>query len=278
MTENGASPVNEANPDDPGATIPAGPILLAELTSTETAELRDRVELVLIPIGAHEQHGSALPVSTDTLSAQVLCSLVGTLLRPRVAIAPAIPWGNSWAHLDRAGTISLRPETLIGIVTDIVSSLSQNGFRKFMLVNGHGGNNATLRLAAEACRNLPGSPLVVPVYAYSLIATAGTEALGASAPGHGGGDEASIVLATRPELVRRAHLQNPEVNEPVDVMARILSAAGGTLPVPQSLYSNTGTTGDASGASAEAGQVILGQVTNQLRAIIEQLLDTDIPH
>jgi creatinine amidohydrolase len=277
MTENGASPDTDANLDDSEGVVPAGPILLAELTSTETTELRDRIELVLIPVGAHEQHGPALPVSTDTLSAQVLCSLVGTLLRPRVAVAPAIPWGNSWAHLDRAGTISLRPETLTGIVIDIVSSLSQNGFRRFMLVNGHGGNNATLRLAAEACRSLPGSPLVVPVYSYSLVAAAGTEALGASAPGHGGGDEASIVLATRPELVRREHLQNPKINEPLDVMARILYAAGGTLPMMQSIYSNTGTTGDASGASAEAGQVILGQVTNQLRAIIEQLLDTDIP-
>jgi creatinine amidohydrolase len=265
------------SPEDQAPAISAGPILLADLTSTETAELKDKIELILIPVGAHEQHGPALPVSTDTLSVQVLCSLVGTLLRPRVAVAPAIPWGNSWSHLDRAGTISLRPETLTGIVVDIVDSLSRNGFKRFMLVNGHGGNNATLRIAAEACRNLSGSPLVVPVYSYSLIAAAGSEFLGDAAPGHGGGDEASIVLSARPELVRREHLQNPEVNGQLDMMARILMAAGGTLPIPQSSYSNTGTTGDASDASEEAGKLILGQVTNQLRAIVEQLLDTEIP-
>ena len=273
MTSNGSS----AFDDDAQATIPVGPILLAELTSDVTGTLRDQVELVLIPVGAHEQHGPALPVSTDTLSVQVLCSLVGTLMRPRVAVAPAIPWGSSWAHLDRPGTISLRSETLIALVTDIVDSLSKAGFRKFMLVNGHGGNNAALRIASEQCRNLTHSPLVVPVYSYSLVSVAGSSVLGKDAPGDGGGDEASLILATRPDLVKRDALHNPKVNEDLIVMSTILGAVNGSLPIPQSSYSAVGTTGDASGASAEAGQAILGQVTNQLRAIIEQLLETSIP-
>jgi creatinine amidohydrolase len=273
---------NETNgnqPESPEITtaIAAGPLLLADLTSEATADLRDSVELVLIPVGAHEQHGPALPVSTDTLSVQVLTNLVGTLLRPRIAVAPAIPWGNSWSHLDRAGTISLRPETLISLVVDIVDSLTKSGFRKFMLVNGHGGNNAALRIASEQCRSLASSPLVVPVYSYSLVAAAGAEALGADAPGHGGGDEASLVLATRPELVNREALHNPKVNDNLIVMSRILGAVNGTLPVPQSAYSAVGTTGNASNASVEAGQAILGQATNQLRAIVEQLLETSIP-
>lgn len=258
-------------------SISQGPILLADLTSDATHALRDQVELVLIPIGAHEQHGPALPVSTDTLSAQVLCSLVGSLMRPRVAVAPAIPWGSSWAHLDRPGTISLRSETLISLVVDIVESLSRNGFRKFMLVNGHGGNNAALRIASEQCRALEHAPLVVPIYSYSLVSIAGSALLGSTAPGHGGGDEASLILSIRPDLVKREALQNPVTNEKLAVMAKILGAVGGTLPTAQSSYSAVGTTGDASGAAAEAGQAILGQVTNQLRAIIEQLLETDIP-
>lgn len=254
-----------------------GPILLSDLTSDETASIRDRTELIVIPVGAHEQHGPALPVSTDTLSVQVLCALIGTILRPRVVIAPAIPWGVSWSHMDRAGTISLRPETLIALVSDMVGSLSRHGFRKFLLVNGHGGNNAALRLASEQCRLLEGSPLVVPIYSYSLIAAAGREVLGSSAPGHGGGDEASVILSTRSDLVRKEALHNPEVNEPLIVMSQILGAVNAVLPIPQTAYSAVGTTGDASNASAEAGQTILGQVTNQLRAIIEQLLETPIP-
>lgn len=69
-------------------TSPAGPILLAELSTTRLAELASDIELVIIPVGAHEQHGPALPVTTDTLTAQVLSALAGTLPRPRVALAP----------------------------------------------------------------------------------------------------------------------------------------------------------------------------------------------
>lgn len=261
----------------PHTAPPFSPILLSDLTSDETGDLRDQIELVLIPVGAHEQHGPALPVSTDTLSVQVLCSLVGTLLRPRVAVAPAIPWGNSWAHLDRPGTISLRSETLISVVLDVVDSLSRSGFRKLMLVNGHGGNNPALRIASEQCRNLDHSPLVVPVYSYSLVSVAGAEVLGSGAPGHGGGDEASLILSTRPDLVNRDALHNPKVNENLIVMSQILGAVGGSLPILQSSFSAVGTTGDASSASEDAGRAILGKVTNQMRAIIEQLLETDIP-
>lgn len=261
---------------EPAPAPTAGPILLADLTSDATRELAATSELVIIPVGAHEQHGPALPVSTDTLSVQVLASLMGTLLRPRVVVAPAVPWGCSSAHMDRAGTISLRHETLIAVVTDIVDSLSRHGFRRFMLVNGHGGNNAALRIAAEQCRRLEHAPLVVPVYAYALIAAAGREILGATAPGHGGGDEASVILSTRPDLVHRQALHDPEINRDLVLLADILGAVQGSLPIPQTAYSAAGTTGDASGASPEAGQQILGQVTNQLRAIVEQLLETKV--
>jgi creatinine amidohydrolase len=274
MPDNGTNPT--PNPSD-AHTAPSGPLLLADLTTDETAAIRDDIDLVLIPVGAHEQHGPALPVSTDTISAQVICGLLGTIMRPRIAIAPAIPWGVSWAHLDRPGTISLQPETLIAIVRDTVASLSQHGFRRFMLVNGHGGNTATLRLAAEQCRQLPGAPLVIPVFAYRLIAQAAREVLGEHAIGHGGGDEASVMLTARPDLVHREFLQNPPVHNPLRLMSQLLGAVDSALPIMQSAYSSTGTTGDASQASAEAGQAILGQVTNQMRAIIEQLLETPVP-
>src|SRR5690625_4929487 len=99
-----------------GAT--AEPIHLANVTSPQTGELLPSLEMVLIPVGAHEQHGPALPVSTDAMTAQVLSALTGTLLSPRIGIAPVIPWGVSWHHQGRPGTISLREETLTSLVLD----------------------------------------------------------------------------------------------------------------------------------------------------------------
>ncbi len=92
------SPVNQraavtaqstSTPDAEPAIEPSrAPILLADLTSPAFAAISAEVDMVLIPVGAHEQHGPALPVSTDTLSAQVLSAMVGALLRPQVAVAP----------------------------------------------------------------------------------------------------------------------------------------------------------------------------------------------
>jgi creatinine amidohydrolase len=210
------------------------------------------------------------------LTAQVLCSLVGALLRPRIAIAPSIPWGVSWHHQGRPGTITLREETLIAIVMDQVDSLYRQGVKRIMLVNTHGGNNAALTIAAERAKREFGIPLVVPVFGYTLIANAARDVLGNEAIGHGGGDEASAILAIRPDLVTRDRLEEPSVNAQLSRRSTILRAAGGSLPVMMHKTSPSGATGDASVATGEAGNVILGQAAGQLRAICEDLMDLDL--
>lgn len=266
----------ERSSEEPAVPI-AGPLLLSDLTTSEMTAIAADIELILIPIGAHEQHGPALPVSTDTLTAQILCSLTGALLRPRVAVAPAIPWGVSWHHLGMAGTISLREETLIALVMDIVGSLSRHGFTRVVLINTHGGNNSALAIAAERCHRKLGVPLVAPIYGYSLLANAAAEILGPDALGHGGGDEASAVMAIRPELVRPELLADPEIDPEFRQTREILRAAGGSLPVMQHLASPSGATGDSRFASGEAGTAILGRAAGQLQAIIEHLLTAKLP-
>lgn len=251
-------------------------IMLANLTSAQMGELLPSLEMVLIPVGAHEQHGPALPVSTDTMTATVLSSLVGTLLSPRVAVAPTIPWGVSWHHLGRPGTISLSEDTLISIVYDHIDSLFRQGVKRFVLVNTHGGNNAALSVAADKVKRELGVPLVVPIYAYSLLANAARDLMGEDALGHGGGDEASAILAIRPDLVNRAALQNTMQQPELLRAKRVVSAAGGSLPVMMHKLSPSGATGNASGATAEHGNSILGSAVSQLRAICEELLDLDL--
>jgi creatinine amidohydrolase len=263
----------QAGGDDAGSR---GPLLLADLTSPGFAAALNQIEAVLIPVGAHEQHGPALPVSTDAMSAQVLSALTSTLLAPRVAVAPVIPWGVSWHHMEFPGTIALREDTLISLVMDVVGSLHQHGVKRFVLVNIHGGNNAALQVAAERSHRELGIPVVVPVFAYTLIANAARDVLGDEAIGHAGGDETSVVKAIRPELVMQEALGPRVVNEQLRRAQTIVRAAGGTLPASQAAISESGATGDSSAASAEAGSAILGQATNQLRAIVEEILDLEL--
>lgn len=261
--------------ENPQAPTPE-PILLANLTSTQIGNLLPNLDMVLIPVGAHEQHGAALPVSTDSLTATVMSSLAGTFLAPRVAVAPTIPWGVSWHHLGRPGTISLNEDTLISIVRDHIDSLFRQGVKRFVLVNTHGGNNAALRIAAEQARRDLGVPLVVPMYAYTLLANAAREILGEDAIGHAGGDEASAMLAIRPDLVQKEKLTDSSQQADLRRVNMIVNAAGGTLPVMFHRLTSSGATGNAANASADAGNDILGQAVAQLRAICEELLDLDL--
>lgn len=252
------------------------PLVLADLRSPQFAEALRSIELVLVPIGAHEQHGPALPVSTDTISAQVLSGLAGALLGPRVAVAPVVPWGVSWHHLGLPGTISLREETLIAVVEDIVTSLNSYGIERFALVNTHGGNNAALQIAAERCHVRHNVPIVASLYAYSLLANAAGAMLGQESVGHGGGDETAVVLATRPDLVDAHALGKRALNEPVRRVMSIVRAAGGVLPIAQDRTSQSGASGDSTIATAEAGTSVLGRAADQLQAIIEELIALDL--
>lgn len=254
---------------------PSAPLLLTDLTSPETGELRERIQLILLPVGAHEQHGPALSVATDTMTAQVLCGLAGALLRPRVAVAPVIPWGVSWHHLAFPGTISLREETLIALIEDIVGSLHHHGFNRFLIVNTHGGNTAALRIAADHLHRDHGVPVVGTVYAYSLIADAARQVMGEEVIGHGGGDEASALLAIKPELVRPEKLTRGDLTGLHAEARQLLRAADGTVSLAQDEITRNGITGDSTTATEAAGNAILAQAAVRLRLIAEALLPTD---
>ena len=123
-------------------------LLWQDLTSDEIAASRDAGAMVVVPVGAIEQHAVHLPVETDArLSTFVARRAAQRVTALPVLVAPTLPFGFSPHHLSHAGTISLRLETYLAVITDIVTSLANSGFRRIVLVNGHGGNNAPLRAA-----------------------------------------------------------------------------------------------------------------------------------
>ena len=216
---------------DTTRSVAQEPLLLADLSSPETQDLLPRIELVLIPVGAHEQHGPNIAVSTDTISADALCRAAAALVGPAVAVAPVVPWGVSWHHLRFAGTISLRQSTLIAVLEDIVGSLYAHGLRRFLVVNGHGGNNAAITTAIEQIKHDTGVPLIASVFGYALIAEQAKMLLPAEAIGHGGGDEAALVMAVEPHRAKPSAFAAPQPTGRQVETAALLRAYGG---VPRS--------------------------------------------
>lgn len=100
---------------------------------------------IILPIGSTEQHGPTGAIGTDSLTAEAVAREVGRLTG--VLVAPTQSYGMAEHHLSFPGTMSLNPETLLNLIHDLVLSLVQNGFERIYLINGHGGNNATVKAA-----------------------------------------------------------------------------------------------------------------------------------
>jgi creatinine amidohydrolase/Fe(II)-dependent formamide hydrolase-like protein len=124
--------------------------LLGELRWPEAERRFGEVDLALLPVGAIEQHGPHLPLDTDAFDADYLARRVAEgCSDPKPLVLPLLPYGVSYHHDDFPGTISVSNEALSRMVYDIGLSCARNGVTKLVIVNGHGGNSATLKYAAQ---------------------------------------------------------------------------------------------------------------------------------
>jgi len=100
---------------------------------------------IIVPIGSTEQHGPNGLIGTDAICPRAIAYKASELAG--MMVAPTINYGNAHHHLGFAGTVALRPSTLLAMVCDIVESLALHGFRHIYFLNGHGGNSATVTAA-----------------------------------------------------------------------------------------------------------------------------------
>ncbi|GAA0604926.1 creatininase family protein [Kribbella sandramycini] len=172
--------------------------------------------IVLLPIGATEQHGPHLATGTDWMLAQAVTEQAATLAHERVSrplvLAPALPYGASDHHLPFGGTLSLSPETLLGLLLDLTRSLAACGGKRLVIVNGHGGNVGICATAASAAANRYAVSVAHLDY-WRLARDLGDT----PAPGHAGVFETALMLAQDESFVAdRAPRQEPPANPAVD--------------------------------------------------------------
>jgi creatinine amidohydrolase len=157
-------------------------------------------------VGSTEQHGPHLPTMTDARIGDDVAERVARKLG-RALRARTIDVGISEHHLAFAGTISLKPETLLLVLRDYAASLARHGFTRIIIVPSHGGNFATVRQAIEAARathagiEVTGFSDLLALTGFLEKASARYGVPAGEAGAHAGENEASMMLALEGDLV-----------------------------------------------------------------------------
>ena len=218
-------------------------VALADLVWPQAERVRAGV--LVVPIGATEQHGPHLPLSTDTDIAVALAERLADALGAGAVVAPALAYGSSGEHAGFAGTVSIGREAVEHVLVELGRSASET-FARVVLVSAHGGNAEPVVRAVERLR------------AEGRDAIALSPGFGGDA--HAGRTETSVMLALCPERVRPA------------------AEAGATAPLADlwpalrergvRAVSANGVLGDPAGASADEGRRLLETATAELAAAV----------
>jgi creatinine amidohydrolase len=246
-----------------------------DMTTEEFAALDGVRAIALLPVGAIEQHGPHLPVSTDACINQGVLARALELMPDDlpVTVLPMLPVGKSDEHLGFPGTLTLSAATLIRLWTEVGESVARAGVRKLVLFNSHGGQPQVMDIVARDLRVRRGMLVV----AYSWYA-------GGLPPGlfgqdevrhgiHAGAIETSMMLHLRPDLVRMERAANF-----VSLMAemaghyRLLSPIGaGKLAWQAQDLHPSGACGDATNADAARGRQLVEHAAQALVALLEEV-------
>lgn len=228
-----------------------------------------RMDLALLPVGAIEQHGPHLPLDTDAFDAEYLARRVAEACNdPKPLVMPLVPYGVSYHHSDFAGTLSIRNESLSSLIYDIGMSAAENGIRKLVIINGHGGNGPALNYAAQMINRdarifvCVDSGETSDVDIEPLIRTKNDV--------HAGEIETSTSLAVRPHLVRR----DKATSEVPRFSSRYLdftSKRGVSWYGYTDRISESGIMGDPLLADAQKGEKIWEIMIAHLVALVEDL-------
>jgi creatinine amidohydrolase len=246
-----------------------------EFTWPEIREAATAGRVAVLPVGTIEQHGPHLPLATDVLTATEVSRRAVERIPDEAVLLPSVCYAFNEHHLDFPGTIAVDGETFARYVTDIGRSLAHHGFRKILMVNGHGSNVPFLDIAARNVTNRTEAICAMASW-WSLVPRELFAELRESAyPGgmaHGCELETSALLYLRADLVRMDLAQPDFPSQRSEFFYWDLER-----PSPVyfqeffSRYSRTGTLGDPTKATAEKGRRFVEGVVERMIALIREL-------
>jgi len=242
-------------------------VFLHKLTWPEVKDYLKENDIVLFPTGSTEQHGKHIAEDNDAFTALEVAKRVAK--KTGVLVAPVMPFGYSPHHMAFPGTITLPFATLVNVYKEVCKSLMKHGFKKIVIMNGHGGNNNAIALALRELKEDTG------VTVYSLMVF----------PGRWAPEVVKETIETR-----GGHADEMETSVALYLGQRVLFEKGekGILPETTSEFiqkyrarSSTaydfndmtvsGSLGDPTYASVEKGKKIMEAGIDEIAKFIEEL-------
>ncbi len=249
-------------------------LMLANLSWPEVADILDDVEVVLIPVGSNEQHGPNLSVQMDIAAATEFCRRASEMAYPRLMVAPGPAWGVSFHHMNFPGTITLAPDTFVQVLVEIVASLAEHGFERFLIVNGHGGNIPSLGTAVVRIKEEV-DPLFIGACGYFSFADPGLaekhDMTGLT--GHACQMETSMAMALIPHVVKTDALAAGELTDLMYEFRPSLQKYNVTVPYRFDEYTRNGALGDARRSTLAYGQDMIDSSLRNFVAFTQEVVE-----
>ncbi len=257
-----------------------GSIFMPEMTNLEVRNYLERdSRMVIVPVGSTEDHGDHGPLWTDVYIPLEVAKRAAPELD--ALVAPPIGFGLAPDHRGASGLVYVRLETFINLVRDVCVTLSQSGFRKIVLLNGHYVNSWALQYAAaDVYDELPEDVRIYPFpYWQGLKPEQAEQYLSGTAGIHANVGETSAVLAINPDLCDMDRVRDfvPELGElrtsPFALIDPVFLATPGSFW--SLLEEGGGVWGTPSESTAERGEEFLQWAT---RAVVDLVRDMDDVH
>lgn len=241
-------------------------------------EMNDAIamqKVVILPVGSTEQHAPHLPLDVDIFLCESVCLEVGKRAPDRVLVLPPVSYGLNLHHIDFPGTIHIEPEVFIAFCVNITKSVAYHGFKRILVVNGHGSNGPLIDLVARKTI-LGTNSLCAAVNYISLGIEEFKKVQETPVIAHADEYETSLYLYLAPERV-----QMDKAVAGDDVMGKYMSSDSTSPYVRFNDYwgrwTKTGVHGDPRKATPEKGKLIFEAVVSKLIEIVDELRAWPLP-
>ena len=240
---------------------------IEEMNAVEVRNMVNDHTIAIMVLGACENHGDHMPFGSDFIFPIEIARRVATKVG-NVIVLPAVPYGVSLHHDQFQMTMSVNPETLIGIISDVLSSLVQNRITRVLIINGHDGNNGPIEIAARATKNKHPEMVIACLESWWVLVGHLRKDLFEvwDGLGHGGEAETSAVLAVRPDLVKMEFAPNaviPRLPDNVRIFWKFDE------------LTSTGASGAPQKANIKKGHEILRILEHVLLSFLENMESSD---